>query len=89
MRSVVCSERGPLSGAHRKTIALTEFFSVCPQADIPSSLNFHASKRLTMKHDAIDAMASFRFSAGITWRWHKPAELPLHKLSKSDGCAVL
>jgi hypothetical protein len=45
--------------------------------------------RLTMKHDAIDAMASFRFSAGIARRWHKPAELPLHKLGKSDGCAVL
>ena len=44
---------------------------------------------LTMRHDAIDAMASFRFSAGIARRWHNPAELPLHKLSKSDGCAVL
>jgi hypothetical protein len=36
-----------------------------------------------------DTMASFRFLAGIARRWHKPAELPLHKLSKSDGCAVL
>src|SRR6476660_1863772 len=33
-----------------------------PRADIPSSLNFHASQCLTMKHDAIDAMASYRFS---------------------------
>jgi hypothetical protein len=33
--------------------------------------------------------SSFRLSAGIARRRHKPAELPLHKLSKSDGCAVL
>jgi hypothetical protein len=38
-----------------------------------------------LRRTFINAMASFRFSTGITRRWHKPAELLLHKLGKSDG----
>jgi hypothetical protein len=75
-------------GSHRAVAAFENAAGVVDLAGLIAARH-QTQVRLTMTHDAIDAVASFRFSAGIARRWHKAAELALDQLSQRDGCAVL
>src|SRR5882757_1943192 len=58
------------------------------QADLGKELGV-TFQQIQKYEKGINRVSAARSSAGITRRWHKPAELPLHELSEDNSCAVL